>query len=266
MNFSQTAKLVVFLVIPAVLIGLIFLIFAGQIGVYDALYYISSPLFKITGSAGQRLASAGDFIFEFRSIRGENERLKEENYALLSRLAEMGEVKNENAVLKNQLGQTGERAEEKSVFAEIIGRSFSLGEKTIMVNKGARDGVSAGAPFVYGKFLAAKILKVYDAYSVAAMLGDSSLKISAAAQDSRAQGIVSEKNGNLVFGEVPKDKILVPGELVVTLGFDGLPKGLILGEITEISNADNELFQSAVIRPLLDVSGIESGFTPVGDN
>lgn len=266
MNFYQTTKLIVFLLIPAVLIGLIFLIFTGQVGVYDTLYYISSPLLKITGSAGKWLASAGDFIFKFKSISGENERLKEENYALLSRLAEMGEIKNENAVLKNQLGQTGESAGKKSVFVEIIGRSFSLGEKTIVINKGKRDGVSEGAPFIYGKFMAAKILKVYAGYSVAALLGDPSLKISAVAQDSRAQGIVSEKNGVLTLGEVPKDKILVPGELVATLGFDGLPKGLILGEIAEISNADNELFQSAVIRPLLDVSGIESGFVIISDN
>lgn len=270
MTFYQTTKLIVFLLIPAVLIGLIFLIFAGQVGVYDSLYYISSPFFKIAGAAGGWLKTGSDFIFEFKSIRGEYERLREENSGLLSRLAETAEIKKENEVLKNQLGgnsaflgqKTGFTGK-KIIFGEIVGRSRSLNEKTIVINKGALSGVAENYPFVYGNFLVGRIVKVYANHSVVALIGDPSLKVSAVAQNSRAQGIVAIKNGVLIFGDVLKDKILNIGDLAVTLGFDGLPKGLILGEIAEVFNADNELFQSAAVKPLLDIFSIESGFVVV---
>ena len=270
MNFYQTTKLILFLLVPAVLIGLIFLIFAGQVGVYDSLYYISSPFFKVSSAAAGWFKIGGDFIFEFKSIRGEYERLKKENSELLSRLSESAEIKTENAVLKNQIeghsaffGQKSAAPERKFIFAEIIGRSRALNEKTIVINKGKQDGVAENQPFVYGNFFAGRAVKVYANHSVAALIGDPSLKISAVAQNYRAQGIVAVKNGALTFSDVSKSNVLVPGELVATLGFDGLPKGLILGEIAEVSNADNELFQSAAVKPLLDIWDLESGFVIV---
>jgi cell shape-determining protein MreC len=48
------------------------------------------------------------------------------------------------------------------------------------------------------------------------------------------------------------------GDVVLTSGLGGfMPKGLIVGQVTEVQQMDYELFQAAVVRPAVDFSRLE---------
>jgi len=64
----------------------------------------------------------------------------------------------------------------------------------------------------------------------------------------------------LQLKQIPQDAKINKGDLVVTSGKGGsLPQGLILGEITEVSQAQNEVYQQAKVSPLLSWEKLEKG-------
>ena len=57
---------------------------------------------------------------------------------------------------------------------------------------------------------------------------------------------------------IPQEEQIDVGDIVLTSGLGGvLPKGLVIGQVTEVLQMDYALFQSATVRPAIDFSRLE---------
>jgi rod shape-determining protein MreC len=64
--------------------------------------------------------------------------------------------------------------------------------------------------------------------------------------------------------QVAQNEVIDIGEFVVSSGSDRVPKGLPIGKIESIDRSDNEIFQAANVKPLVDMQRLEIVFVVKG--
>ncbi len=106
------------------------------------------------------------------------------------------------------------------------------------------------------------------------LLTDRESAIAALVQSSRATGlVVGQPDGTLRMEYIPQRESVVVGDdateqeaienvsvgdIVLTSGLGGfMPKGLVVGQVTQVQQMDYELFQAAVVRPAVDLARLE---------
>jgi rod shape-determining protein MreC len=90
--------------------------------------------------------------------------------------------------------------------------------------------------------------------------------VAALLQSSRVEGIVSGTiDGRLVLEFISIDTTVTAGDVVLTSGLGGVyPKGLLVGEVSDVQAADNDLFQSIYVQPAASLRGIEEVVVLIG--
>jgi rod shape-determining protein MreC len=91
------------------------------------------------------------------------------------------------------------------------------------------------------------------------LLIDPASAVNARVQNSRVSGIVRGNiDGGLIMERIPQGETISPGDIVLTSGLGGnFPDKLVIGQITEVSQQDSNMFQSARIRPTVDFGKLE---------
>ena len=57
---------------------------------------------------------------------------------------------------------------------------------------------------------------------------------------------------------IPQEESVDVGDIVLSSGLGGfVPKGLVNGQVTEVQQMDYALFQTAIVRPAVDLSRVE---------
>lgn len=146
-----------------------------------------------------------------------------------------------------------------SVPARVIGWDLSFWRKTVLIDKGSADGIKPNMVVVSPAGVVGRILELTPVTARVLLLTDPDARVSAMAQDSRAQGVVSG-NGtphlNLRYLELDQD--IKVGEVVITSGSSGLfPKGLAIGVIQSIGRDMDGLHLNASLLPFVDFSTLE---------
>ena len=102
------------------------------------------------------------------------------------------------------------------------------------------------------------------------MLIDPASAVNAIVQSSRTTGIVQGNiDGTLIMEQIPQNEKVNPGDIVLTSGLGGnFPDKLVIGQVTEVIQRDQDMFQSARIRPTVDFGTLElmliiTSFEPV---
>jgi len=63
-----------------------------------------------------------------------------------------------------------------------------------------------------------------------------------------------------------RDGDVIKGDKIMTSGLGGIyPKGLLIGEVTDVVDDDGGLLKTALIRPALDFSRLEEVFVIIGE-
>jgi rod shape-determining protein MreC len=121
-----------------------------------------------------------------------------------------------------------------------------------------------------GSALVGRVLRVSPRTAQVQLLGDVASAVNAVVQNSRATGLVrGQPDGSLVMDYVPQEEKIKTGDIVLTSGLGGdLPRALVIGTVTEVIKRDIDLFQSAVLRPAVDLNRLEvvlviTNFEPV---
>lgn len=201
--------------------------------------------------------SAVPNVFELQS---ENKYLREKNIELANEVASLKEAKLENIRLSKLL-----TLKDKNVLgiisAKIVNKSLVQTRNTITINAGENDSIKVNMPVVTDDGLVGKIVGVSKGYSIAQILYNKDLRISAKVQRSRVDGIFTYDGvGNLILTNVPKAADVVPGDLIITSEYSNLfPGGIPLGTVIETGNIDN-LFKRVLIRPAVNFSILEEVF------
>lgn len=145
------------------------------------------------------------------------------------------------------------------VAAEVVGRDPSAWYRTVVINKGAADGLRKGLPVVVPRGAAGQIVEVSEHYAQVLLIVDPNSAVDGLVQRTRARGIVKgEFADRCRFEYVLQKEDVQVGDAVITSGLDRVyPKGLPVGEVIEASRPATETFQVIAIRPVVDFERLE---------
>ncbi len=190
--------------------------------------------------------------------RSQLEELREQNQRLRTRVAELEESRLENERLRS-LVELSQAQDLESVAARVIGRPSNSWEGVIVIDRGSSDGIAPGMPVIGSGGLLGQTVSVAGNSSRVRLITDQRSGVAAMIQRSRAEGVVRGSiDGNLSFDFVSTETTLRAGDVVITSGMGGIyPKGIIIGEVTEIRVSDNSLFQEIGLGAAAKLTGLE---------
>lgn len=197
--------------------------------------------------------------------RSQLEQLREQNRSLRARVAELEEARLENARLR-KLVELPLAAELESLGAHVIGRPTNSWEGVITIDRGSADGILPGMPVVGPDGLLGQTVAVSAGSSRVRLITDQRSGVAAIIQRNRAEGVVRGSiEGNLTMDFVNVARDVKKGDVVITSGIGGVyPRGLIVGEVVDVSREANALYQEITVQPAGDLSGLEEVLVLVG--
>ncbi len=226
-----------------------------------------------------RARGVGDVVQtlrDLRTLRDENARLRQENDALIIENVQLKEAEAENERLRRLLDFTRTNPSYDyrggEVGARVIGHDPSAYLDFVIIDLGERQGASLDMPVVTERGLVGRITEVHDTSSEVLLITDVNSAVTALIQTSRAMGVVRGlAGGGLLLDQVPQDVEVHEGEIVITSGLgDSFPRGLVIGQISNVYQRDYEMFQQARVRPTVDFRNLEqvlviTNFVPIAD-
>ncbi len=193
-------------------------------------------------------------------LEKENKQLRESNNILSTEISQLKEARLENIRLTQML-EFKQRTNLRMVSAKIIGKTLIQTRNNITLDEGEKDSVKIGMPVITDKGLVGKIVAVSGNFSIAQILLNKDLKVSAKDQRSRVDGIVSWDGENrLQLKNVSKSADFMEGDIVVTSEYSShFPSGIPIGYAVSVSSVDN-LFKKIEIEPFVNFETLEEVF------
>lgn len=188
----------------------------------------------------------------------QNQELKDEIALLKQKINVLTEASIENRRLTRLLSLK-EKSQFRVIPAQVIGRSADSWSSSIVINKGTNSAIKRGMAVITYLGLAGRVTEAAKSSAKITLVSDPSLSISAIVQRSRQEGVVCGTLGaNLIMRYLPEDSDIRIGDAVVTSGLSkAFPKGILIGRVTDIGREYSGLSRYALIRPALNLSGIE---------
>lgn len=192
------------------------------------------------------------------ALRGEVDRLTLENVRLRER-----EFAAQQAAALGSLRQT---IPYESVAAPVIARDPSNLLATIVLGSGTDQGIHAGHIVVSEQGLVGRISEVGTNYAKVVLITDPTSRLSALVEGSRATGIVQGQFGDsLAMDWLLQTEPVKVGDVVITAGL-GLgnelrslyPKGLVIGRVVQLENAQTAAYRRAILAPAVDLRHLEN--------
>jgi rod shape-determining protein MreC len=184
------------------------------------------------------------------NLQEENRRLQEE----VRRLQRENDDLTESAQAVERLRRLlslKERIPTAMISGEVIAYSPSALFRTIIINKGERDGVRKGMPVVTWEGVIGRVMRISSRSAVVLLLVDRNSEVDVVVQRTRTRGIVEgggETHCFLLY--VPRTEDIQVGDHIVTSGLEGIfPKGLSVGEVVKVVKKDYGLFQDVEVSP-----------------
>jgi len=187
--------------------------------------------------------------------RGDYEKLLEERNKLIVENVELQILKQENQVLREALNFIEENRY-NFLAAKIIGRD-PLSPNYFILNKGTADGVENNLPVISeGGVLVGKVVKTGEKTSVMLIPTDANFQTAVlilGKSKGNTSGLVrGEKGLGIKMEFIPQDETIGKDDVILTSGLElYMPKGLVIGKVSEVSKEAREIFGEATITPLV---------------
>jgi len=134
------------------------------------------------------------------------------------------------------------------------------------IDLGRKDGVEKGMTVVTENIYVGQIISVGERDSLVQLPNDPNSKIPVAIKQPGSPGIhargllVGQFGGKLVLDRVLQEEDIRQGDLVVTSGEEGYLPDLVIGQIKEVLPGTAEIYQQAIVSPLIDYSSLRFVF------
>jgi len=197
-------------------------------------------------------------ILYYHRTFNEYKRLRGENNVLKARLVGLEEVVQENTRLENLL-KFKRQLVYSSVIANVVGRDPSYWNSTMIIDKGAADGIRQGMPVVNALGVVGKIAEAGHDSSKVILLTDPQFSVAALIQGPRESGLVSGTlQGVCRMKYIRADaKIRIGNKVITSKLSSSFPEGLLIGEIISIDDRLNKPTVESLVRPSVAFSQIE---------
>ena len=140
--------------------------------------------------------------------------------------------------------------------ARVLAPVYERGSQLFLLNRGARDGVRLRATVITGKgFLAGRIVRVRDTTSFLELLTARGQRFSVLKENGDAPIGMTEGRGDevaLTLDLVPREASVASKDSLVTSGLDdGVPRGLLIGTLRDLSPLENSPWQRGTVDPFV---------------
>lgn len=218
---------------------------------------VTEPLQSALTLTGRSVAEFWKHYLWLVDTYEQNLALVEENRELRASLQGVTETRLENQRLKKLLDFV-ETDPRPVLPAMVVAEDASSWARTIVIDKGERQGVREGLPVVVAEGVVGRVIKVAPGSARVLLVIDASSSVAGLVQRFRTRGVARGNGRGLSFEYALREAMVEVGDLVVTSGMGGLfPKGLVLGHVTAVQRQDSSLFQQIELRSNLDFSRLE---------
>jgi len=218
-----------------------------------------SPFLRIAAVSKAATVSLWNEYIDLRRVRRDNQSLKEEVRQLRAQVGELRETSLENYRLSHLL-EMRNRVRTEAVAAKVIGKDATNWFRTILIDKGANEGIQRHMAVVTPEGLAGRVVDVTALAARVQLITDPESAVGVLIQRSRVAGVAAGSHGGIVqIKYLPLMADAIVGDRVITSGMGGIfPKGIPLGRILRSSRPTNgALFQETEVQPLVEFSRLE---------
>lgn len=254
-----TNKLSTFIAVIGLLIFLHFIKILAPVELFvvDILNPVLSHFYSVGSFA--RIAYDGQASKEDLAARVKE--LENQTVKLTVESAKLAKLEAENEILRQNLKFFNNR-KQNYVLSNIISRgsinNLTAQNSAVIINKGSKDGLSPGLAVVSGKgVVIGKVISVKSSLAEIYLTVNPFCKFAVAMQNQdKTIGVARGELGLTAIMEfIPQTEKINIGDIVITSGLEqNIPRGLIIGKVSQVKKESNEIWQSAVIEPLVDLN------------
>lgn len=206
----------------------------------------------------KNISNQFNFIKDARKASLENFALKKQMAQVLAENAALQKELNENVQLVDQYNKLNPQT-----FDLLPARVLGV-ERYILIDKGLSDGLLENQVVVYKDNYLGRIKNITPKTSQVVLVTDPESKIAVFSQnpEGRARGILQGQFGSeLLMDKILHEEQIKVGDLVYSEGTEGkLPKGLVMGKVTQVLERQNEIFKQAKVEPIFKLIDLDIVF------
>lgn len=211
----------------------------------------------------ERFMAVYDFFTLPRDVTdllARNALLEGEVSSLQTQVIQLQEQLQEADVLYSLLDFARARPQDEYIAAAVIGRDPSPFLHYVIIDHGTDDGIRHGMPVVTEQGLVGRIDAVTASAARVQLISDPGSVVNVRLQNQNSEGQISGSvTGEVTLGMVAQNVNLSAGEILLTSGLGGnFPTDVLVGQVSEITRSDNQLFQSASVQPVVDFTTIRA--------
>jgi len=200
---------------------------------------------------------------DLQAAQAENEMLRARIAELEREIEEQREMQGEYQILLDLFNRSRETPGFNRLAASVIGRDTSPAIRSIIIDKGSRDGVQVGMPVESARGLVGQVFRTTSNSAQIILITDNASSIPARLGSSRATGnlIGGGPGGSLVMEWIDLKYQIEVGEVVLTSGLAGkIPQDVVIGRVIEVDRSEAELFQQVGVQSAVDFDALEVVF------
>ena len=237
---------------------------------------VFSPVIDLLVIPARLVSGTLNYVYDFKNIREENKRLKEENRELIIKSSRAIALETENRLLTNLLNYIPPKGV-SYLTARVVAEEGNVFSHSLIAYIGGNKNIKKGQVVLSDAGVVGRVDRVGSAYANIILVTDINSKIPVMIERNRIRGMLSGDNTSLpklIF--TPLDAELKIGDRIVTSGVAGVfPPGLPIGKIVSIeknnvkvktfSNLDKIEYIRIVDYNLADVS-VEEDMVSVAES
>lgn len=226
---------------------------------------IMAPLQSVTTGVGRAVGGSIEGITSLLHARDENVLLRARVRTLQANVDRLTEVELENERLRRLL-DFRETMRGDFVTARVIARDASGRPRTLVIDRGERDGVAKGSAVLAPEGLVGQVALASPHAARVLLISDHNSGVDALVQRTRVRGIVQGTlDAACILKYVKRTEDVQMGDAVISSGLDGIfPKGMPVGTVTAVDKGGQGLFQNAEVAPRVDFDQLEEVLVPRG--
>ena len=220
-----------------------------------------NALTRLLTQTSRTIITASEAPQTMEELLQRNADLERQLAALTAELLQLREIASDYQRLSGLLNYTNTRRDLRTLAADVIGVEQQSLLRSLIINRGARDGVRVGMPVITDLGLVGRVFRVTANAAQVQLITDQNSAVSGRLQTSRAEGTVLGRGlltGSLRMLYIPIDSQVLEGDLVVTSGLGGnFPPDIVIGQVTSRRRLEFELSQEAEIRSFINFNTLE---------
>ncbi len=222
------------------------------------------PMQKGFNLVGGGIFNRADNLIHLHNVEKENEQLKDELAELKEQNTRYQLELTELAEYRGLLKLAEQYPDYETVGAHIIGKNSDNWYKTIMVDKGSRDGIAVDMNVIADGGLVGIVTSVTPATATISTIINDNRNVGAMALNSKDACIVTGdlslyEKGLLSLSRIAKDDDINNDDKIVTSNTSTMyMPGILIGYASELTVDANNLTKSGYLIPVVDFTHLDS--------